>query len=334
MPSADRLIALALCGTVGAAVLPARAPALHDQQRYLMGTMFRIVVYDESAAAAERAASAALAEIARLDRVMSHYKVDSELSRLNREASSEAVTVDPSLYQVVEESLAYSRLSGGRFDVTIGRLLRTWKEADAAGRAPSTREIEEAARCIGYQHVEIVPPDRMRFRSDCLELDLGGIGKGYAVERALAVMRAQGIRDAMVNAGGSTVGAIGAPPGERGWPILIGAPVSGSRMLLLRDESLSTSQQDLTPPMFGRGRFGEIIDTATRSPLLDSTSISVVAKSATASDALSTTLLLMPVDEGQALLEQLPGVSALWISPAGELRATYRASELQVAHHR
>jgi FAD:protein FMN transferase len=334
MPSADRVIALALCGTVGAAVLSAGAPALHEQQRFVMGTMFRVVVYDESPAAAGRAVGAALAEIVRLDAVMSHYKADSELSRLNREAAAGAVAVDPSLYQVVEESLAYSRLSGGRFDVTIGRLLRTWKDAHAAGRSPSASEIEEAAHCVGYQHVELMPPDRVRFGTGCLELDLGAIGKGYAVERALTVMRAHGIRDAMVNAGGSTIGAIGAPPGERGWPVLIGASVSGSRTVLLRDESLSTSQQSLTSPIAGRVRFGEIMDTETRAPLLDNVSVSVVARSATDADALSTTLLLMSIEEGRALLEQLPAVSAFWISPAGELRAVRRASQLELARQR
>jgi FAD:protein FMN transferase len=333
MPSADRLIALVLCGTLGAAILSAREPALHEQQRYVMGTMFRVVAYGERMAA-ERGIDAALAEIVRLDEVMSHYRADSELSRLNREAASGAVAVDPGLYEIVGQSLSYSRLSGGRFDVTIGRLLRTWREAHAAGRTPSAAEIEDAARCVGSQHVEMVPPDRIRFGSDCLELDLGGIGKGYAVERALAVMRAYGIRDGMVNAGGSTIGAIGAPPGERGWPVQIGAPVSGSRTLLLRDESLSTSQQGLTPPIFGRARFGEIMDPERRGPLLDSTSISVVAKSATASDALSTTLLLMSIEEGRSLLERLPDVSALWMSPAGELRAGFRASQLQLARHR
>jgi FAD:protein FMN transferase len=334
MPSADRLIVFALCGTLGAAVLPAREPAPGERQRYVMGTMFRVVAYAESAAAAERAIDAALAEIVRVDEVMSHYKAGSDLSRLNREAASGPVAVDPSLYEVVEESLAYSRLSDGRFDVTIGRLLRTWKDAHAAGRSPSASEIEEAARCVGHQHVELVPPDRIRFGSGCLELDLGAIGKGYAVERALAVMRARGVRDAMVNAGGSTIGASGAPPGERGWPVRIGAAVSGSRTVLLRDESLSTSQQGLTPPMAGRVRFGEIIDTETRAPLLDTTAVSVVARSATDADALSTTLLLMSIEEGRALLEQFPAVSALWISPAGELRAVHGASQLELARHR
>lgn len=314
-----------------AALLPAETLSPVQRQRYCMGTMFNIIVYHPSAAQAARAIERAMTEIVRLDGVMSHYKADSDLSRLNREGRAGFVAVEPSLYEVIEESLVFSRRSGGTFDVTIAPLLRIWKEAHAAGRTPSAGEISEAARCVGYELIETAVPDRVRFRSDCLELDLGGIGKGYAVDRALAVLRSEGVRHAMVNAGGSTIAASGAPPGKRGWPIQLGAAVSGSTTLLLRDRSISTSQQNLVSAVLEAAGSGEIIDPHSGAPTPQRTAISVVTATATASDALATTLVMLPMEEGTKLLEQFADVSALWISPAGMLQRAYRASGLQLA---
>jgi thiamine biosynthesis lipoprotein len=319
---------------LAAAAIRAETLSPVQRQRYSMGTMFNIIVYHPSVAAAERAVDEAMAEIVRLDEVMSHYSQQSELSRLNREGRRGFVTVEPSLYDVVEQSIAFSRRSGGRFDVTIAPLLRVWKDAFAAGRTPSAREVANARRCVGYQHIEARPPNQIRFHSDCMELDLGGIGKGYAVDRALEVLGSAGVRHAVVNAGGSTIGAIGAPPGFDGWPIDLGASVSGHTTMLLRDGAISTSQQHLRRLPFGPGEFGEIIDPQRKAPAESETMVSVMTASATSADALSTTLLLLPVREGKKMLAQFTSVSALWISPAGELQDSYFPSRLTLANLR
>ena len=315
-----------------AGAISAQTPAQVQRQHYAMGTMFAIVVCHASAAAAERAALAALDEVVRLDGVLSHYKEQSDLSRLNREGRRGFVAVEPGLYEVVERSLDVSRRSGGRFDVTIAPLLRVWRAAFEAGREPSAEEVARARRCVGYQHVEIEPPDRIRFRSDCLELDLGGIGKGYAVDRAIGVLRAAGVRDAVVNAGGSTIGAMGTRPGGDGWPVGLGGDEAGQRVLWLRDEAVSTSQQHVRRLPFGPGAFGEIIDPRRAAPLPHEDVVSVIAPSATTADALSTTLLLMPAQDGKAVLAQFPRAAALWMTPAGRVADTFRSSRLRLAH--
>ena len=299
-----------------------------------MGTMFNIIVYHDSAAAAERAVDEAMAEIVRLDAVMSHYKQQSELSRLNREGRRGFVAVEPSLYEVLEVSVEFSRKSGGRFDVTIAPLLRVWKDAYAAGRRPSAQEIAEVRRCVGYQHIEMKPPNEIRFRSDCLELDLGGIGKGYAVDKALAVLESAGIRHAVVNAGGSTIGAIGAPPGLDGWPIDLGTesrPTQDHAASRWRGLDVAAAP---AAAAVRAGAFGEIIDTRREAPIARETMVSVMTPSAARADALSTTLLLLPVQAGKRLLAQFSPVSALWISPAGELQDSYRPSRLRLADPR
>jgi thiamine biosynthesis lipoprotein len=261
-------------------------------QRYCMGTMFDIVAYHSSRLEAERAIDQAMEEIIRLDQVMSHFKADSDLSKLNREARTGFVKVDPSLYEVIDESIRVSRRSAGKFDVTIAPLLKVWKDAHADGRSPSDSEISDARRCVGYERIELDAPDRIRFHSDCLEIELGGIGKGYAVDRAIAVLKSAGIRHAVVNAGSSSIASIGSPPGGKGWPVRLGASASGKE-LLLRDASLSTSEQN-----------GEIIDPHTAAPTSSQVTVTVMASSAALADALSTTLLMMSIDEGAKLLDQ------------------------------
>ena len=324
------VVAVALLG-LGAHGLRAESPAPRQQARYSMGTMFEVTAYHADGVAADRAMDAALREVARLDRILSHYKPESDLSRLNREGAEGFVAVDPSLREVVEQAIAIARQSGGRFDPTIAPLLELWQTAFNEGRVPSPDERERAGRCVGYQNVEILPPDRIRFRSACTELNLGGIGKGYAVERALRILAEHGVRHALVNAGGSTIGAIGRPPGAQGWPVRLQAPLDGHEVLLLRDTSISTSRQQLAPLAFASGSFGEIIDPAMRAPARDTVAVSVVSPSATASDALATALLLMEVEDGRRLLDRFAGASALWMHAGGTLQATHGASALRTS---
>jgi FAD:protein FMN transferase len=296
--------------------------AVHQQQ-YAMGTMFDIVVHHPSEPEARTAVEKAMAEIVYLDQVMSDYKADSDLSQLVREARDHVVTVEPSLYEVISESIGFSRRSGGKFDVTIAPLLRTWKQAQADGRRPSAAAISAARRCVGYENIELVPPRGIRFRSGCLEIDLGGIGKGYAVDRAIAVLAGAGIRQAIVNAGSSSIAGIGAPPGSKGWPVVIGGHASKGNTILLENTSISTSIQTFVPLAFDGGTFAQIIDPASAAPATSRLSISVIAPRATVSDALSTTLLMMSEQDGSRLLAEYSGVSAYWVSPDGRIQASY-----------
>jgi thiamine biosynthesis lipoprotein len=299
-----------------------RLAAVHQQQ-YAMGTMFDIVVYHESEADARQAIRKAMAEIVRLDQVLSDFKPDSDLSKLVREARRNLVTVEPSLYEVIAESVAFSRRSGGKFDVTIVPLLRAWKDALAAGRRPGADAITAARECVGYENIELVPPRGIRFRSDCLEIDLGGIGKGYAVDRAMAVLTAAGIRHALVNAGSSSIAGIGAPPGSKGWPVVIGGGGPTGTTIVLENSSLSTSIQTFVPFAFDSGGFAHIIDPASAAPAPSRLAISVVAPRATVSDALSTTLLMMSPQDCGGLLAEYSGVSAYWVSANGKVQASY-----------
>lgn len=311
----------------------AASPAVAHQQRYSMGTMFDIVAYHEPVADARRAMAAALDEVVRLDKVLSHYRADSDLAALERHGTRGFVAVHPDLFAVLRESAEFSRLSAGAFDVTIGSLLKVWREARADGRRPSEAQLREARRCAGYQRIALEPPDRVQLLSSCLSLDFGGIGKGYAVDRAMAVLAAAGISHALVNAGGSSIAASGNPPGQVGWPVRLGA-ASNVRTLLLRDSSISTSQQGGLALALEAMPVGEILDPGTGEPARAGVSVSVVAPRATVSDALSTTLLLLPDGRGPDILARFPGASAFWISDAGEITTTYQSGPLLLADGR
>lgn len=279
-----------------------------------MGTVFEVVTYRTNPVEASQAMDHAFQEIDRLEEAMSIYKPASELSRLNRSAHLQAQTVSVDLYHVIEESLRYSEISEGAFDVTAGPLAERWKAVGRGEQPPSPAEAEELRCGVSYRQLELIPPDRIRFHSPRVAVDLGAIGKGYAVDRAAAVLRSCGIECALINAGGSTFYAVGCPPGQSGWLVHLCDPSAQlDPHVLVKDNSVSTSQQ--TPPsLLGLPSFGHIIDVAAGEPLQSATAVSVVAESATASDALSTALLLMGYTKGGDMVKRLANVAAVWIA--------------------
>lgn len=287
------------------------------QRKYVMGTVFDIVAYGNSPERASAAIEKAFAEIARLDEVMSNFKPESDLSRLNRSAHFHVENVVPDLYRVVAESLPYSRMSAGKFDITVGPLSDLWKAALRGGPIPSASQLAKVEPCVGYTKIRMVPPSGIEFLSPCLQIDLGAIGKGYAVDRAVEILKAQGIRCALVNAGGSTIYGMGAPPGQAGWAVTlrdpshrVGAEVS------LHNNGVSTSEQT-APSLLESKRAGHIVDPRTGLPVDTRFAVSVLAENATAADALSTTLLLVGPEEGRRVVAKTSRTAAIWIAPEG-----------------
>jgi len=284
------------------------------KKKYIMGTVFEIAAYDRSSEHASQAIEKAFQEIVRLDDLMSNYKSDSALSHLNRSAHFHAERVPSDLYAVIDQAVQFSRLSEGKFDISIAPLVNLWKAALRGEGTPSLAQQEDVRGCVGYEKIELTPPDRISFRSSCLQLDLGAIGKGYAVDRAAEVLHSLGIRDALINAGGSTILAMGSPPDQTAWLVHLRDPSNKiDPQVMLKDGSVSTSEQ--TPPgLLGNDSAGHIIDPNTGMPLKTVFAVSAVSRTATVSDALSTTLLLLGPTKGKALVKSMVDVSAIWIS--------------------
>src|SRR5262249_62069131 len=154
-----------------------------------MRAPYGLRVYGKDAPALPAAVTAALDEVDRIDRLMSHYKPESPLSRLNREAARGPVTVDPELFDFLSECLRYSRESDGAFDVTVGPLMKVWGFFEGDGHVPAAPELAAARAAVGFEHVILDAKARtVRFDRPGVELDLGGVAKGYAVDRAVAVL--------------------------------------------------------------------------------------------------------------------------------------------------
>jgi thiamine biosynthesis lipoprotein len=284
------------------------------KKKYIMGTVFEIAAYDQSSEHASNAIERAFQEIVRLDDLMSNYKPDSALSNLNRSAHFHAEKVPSDLYRVIDQAILFSRLSDGKFDISIAPLVNLWKAALRGEGTPSRAQQEDARSCVGYEKIELSPPDWISFRSSCLQLDLGAIGKGYAVDRAAEVLHSLGIRDALINAGGSTIFAMGTPPDQTAWLVHLRDPSNKiDPQVMLKDGSVSTSEQT-APSLLGNDLAGHIIDPDTGMPLKTVFTVSAVSRTATVSDALSTALVLLGPTKGKELIKSMADVSAIWIS--------------------
>ena len=284
-----------------------------------MACAYAIVAYGEDAGALPPILGAAFDEVDRIDRLMSHYKPESPLSRLNRDAAAGPVVVTPELFDFIAECLRYSRESDGAFDITVGPLMKTWGFFRGGGHLPSAPEIEDVRGRIGYAHVVLDARARtIRFDRPGIELDLGGIAKGYAVDRVVELLRREHVAAALVSAGGSTIFALGAPPGREAWDVDIQDPVDTGRVALtvhLKDRALSVS--GTSEKSFERDGivYSHIMDPRTGRPVQGVLSVAVLAATGTAGDALDDALFVQGVERSRAYLRRLPATEAIFFLP-------------------
>lgn len=298
------------------------------KKKYIMGTVFEIAAYGETSEQASAATDKAFQEIVHIDDLMSNYKPESALSNLNRSAHFHTVRIPPDLYRVIEHALELSKLSDGRFDITVAPLVNLWKAALVGDSMPSPAQQQEAQACVGYKNIELVSPDQILFHSSCLQLDLGAVGKGYAVDCAAEILRSLRIQNAFINAGGSTILAMGSPPGQPGWLVHLRDPSHKvDPYVVLKNGSVSTSEQT-SRSLLGRDSPGHIIDPVTGRPLDSQFAVSVITPTGTMSDGLSTTLLLVGPELGKVLINRTSDVSAIWLSPKAEIETATNGPQI------
>jgi thiamine biosynthesis lipoprotein len=286
-----------------------------------MACAYAIVAYGDDGGALPRIVEAAFDEVDRIDRLMSHYKPDSPLSRLNRDAAAGAVVVEPELFDFIADCLRYSRESDGAFDVTVGPLMKAWGFFRGGGRIPSAEELADVRDRIGYTHLVLEAKTRtIRFDRPGVELDLGGIAKGYAVDRAVDVLRRAHVTAALVSAGGSTIFALGAPPGRQAWDVDIQDPIDAGRVALtvhLKDRALSVSGR--AEKSFERDGvvYSHIMDPRTARPVQGMLSVAVLTATGTAGDALDDAFFVEGIERSRSALERRPGTEAIFFLPEG-----------------
>jgi thiamine biosynthesis lipoprotein len=280
-----------------------------------MGTMFKIILYAPDEAEAGRAAKAAFERIAALDAMMSDYRPASELMQLCRKAGGGPVHVSEPLFYVLARAQEVSRLSGGAFDVTVGPVVRLWRRARKTEQLPDPQKLAQARALLGYQNIRLDNQNHtVQLLKPGMQLDLGGIAKGYAADEGLRVLQQHGITRALVAAGGDI--AVSGPPSDAaGWKIGI-APLEDpnakpSRYLLLHDAAVSTSGDAEQYVEVGGKRYSHIVDPRTGMGLVGRQSVTVVARHGIMADSLTKVVCVLGPERGLAIIENLPDVAAL-----------------------
>ena len=271
-----------------------------------MGTMFRIALYAADERTAGRASKAAFEYVARLDGIMSDYRATSELSLLCQKAGNGPVKVSADLFSILSISQAFAARTGGAFDVTAGPIIQLWRRARRTGEVPDREKLARALALTGYHKLHLGPATQeVQLDRPGMQLDLGGIAKGYAADRALALLGAYGIRSALVAAGGDiVVGA--APPGEKGWRVRIlslSPDKSAGEFLLVHDAAVSTSGDAEQFVEIEGVRYSHIVDPRTGLAGTGRSSVTVVAPDGTTADAAATAVSVLGPADGLKFIE-------------------------------
>jgi thiamine biosynthesis lipoprotein len=285
-------------------------------EHFAMNTRFEILAYGPDEDIVGRVARIAFADVDRLEDSFSYFLEDSELGHVNREAARGEVAIGVDLAAILEAARILCESTGGVFDPTVGPLMKCWSFHDGMGRMPSPEALDDARRRVGFRHVRLDAARRtVHFALPGVELDLGAIGKGYAVDLAVARLRSfRVVPAAIVHGGASTVYALGAPPGEAGWPVRLRSPVDGAPdygSLVLHDRALSGSARAESTFVAGGRRYGHLLDPRTGEPARGLEASWALAPTATESDALSTAFFVFTPAETRAYCDANPEVGAI-----------------------
>lgn len=298
--------------------VPAQAEWLQGEQA-IMGTRCVVELWSTDRSRGQAAIDAVFTEFRRIDALMSTYKPESELSRVNATAATAPVRVSRELYDLLATSIEYSELTGGAFDVTYASVGYLY---DYRARVhPGAEAIAAALPGIDYRHIELDPKmHSVRFRQPGVRIDLGGIAKGHAVDRGIAVLQALGIDRAMVNAGGDTR-IIGDRVG-RPWVVGIRHPDDEHKVVLripLTDTAMSTSGDYERYFEEDGVRYHHILDPRTGRSAAKLRSVTIIAATATRTDALTKSVFVMGAEDGIRFIDTLGDVDAIAVTPEGKV---------------
>lgn len=307
--------ALMFGGLLGCRSVSGRVPlSRFEFQQPHMGTLFTVTLYATNEVAARAAAEAAFAKVAALNQVMTDYDPESELMRLCRQPVGQPVRVSAELFDILAESRRIAELSDGAFDPTIGPVVRLWRRARRTEVLPTPEQIAHARESVGWQKFTLdAKQQTVTLLATNMQLDLGGIGKGYAADAALKVLRERGILCALVAASGDiAVGDV--PPGQPGWHVSIGTPFQREgkeRTLLLKNAAVSTAGDSEQFVIINGIRYSHIVDPRTGVGLTNRCQVSVIAPHGLQTDGFDTAVSILGAEKGRRLIESQPKLSAI-----------------------
>ena len=311
------LLAFLMMASPTSVAWPLEEPLRRYQSgRRCMGTSFEIVLYASTESTAKLGFQNAFDRVEQLDRALSGFDPQSELSRVNRSAASRRpIEISSDLSGLLQRSLWINQRSGGAFDVTVGPLVRLWRRARRHNELPPPDRLARALDSVGHRFLKLDPEhDTLELLRDDVQLDLGAIGKGYAADQALKTLRALGIPQALVNAGGDI--ALGdPPPGRSGWQVGLAPAERGgppTRLLSLHSSGVATSGDTWKFVEIGGTRYSHIIDPRNGMGLTDRSEVTVIASDCTLADGLASAVSVLGPQNGMCLIDAIPNAEA-WI---------------------
>ncbi|MFC1737800.1 FAD:protein FMN transferase [Planctomycetota bacterium] len=303
---------------------------LNSGRRRIMGTFASVTAVAENTNAAKKCIQAAFRQFEDIENLLSYHKADSELSNINHNAYPGPLKLSQTAFDVIERAVVFSELTGGAFDVTVAPLVDLWQSAADANAVPGDAELADARSKVGYEKLILdVNENTIRFAEEGMKIDLGGIAKGYAIDKAVEAMKNAGAVGAMVDIGGD-IRVFGRPPkGKKYWHIGVQDPrdaenylLDGSYMLVLRlqNSAVATSGDYRRFALIKGQKHSHIIDTQTGQTSSRLSSVTVITENAVKADALATAVSVLGAEKGIALIEKIPQAEAILLSAHPEYK--------------
>ncbi|MBI5327846.1 MAG: FAD:protein FMN transferase [Deltaproteobacteria bacterium] len=310
--------------TITAIAIYNKKPSEIKYTRTLMGTIIEITLVGDDEVRLNRAAEAAFDEIKRFENIMSYYKKDSDVDRINASAGKKAAAISNETLEVIETSLNVSRITNGAFDITMGVLGKVWhftKDDKGELTTPSTKEVKRLLPLIDFHSIIVDKKNStVKLAKQGMKINLGGIAKGYIIGRAAEVLKKLGIKRGIIHAGGDM--AMFNEPASAPWLIGIQDPRNKDKIIgavKVSNKAVSTSGDYERFFIKDGKRYHHIMDPATGFPANKSMAVTIVADDPTTADALSTAVFIMGPDKGMKLIQELPVVEGLIIGADGKV---------------
>ena len=288
----------------------------------IMGSRFEITVVANDEAEAEKYINLAVSEIGRIEKLISSWDPDSQTSEINRNAGIKAVQVDPELFGLIKRSMKISEITDGAFDITYASMDKIWKFDGSMEKMPSKENIAASVSKVGYENIILDEDNSTVFlKSNGMKIGFGAIGKGYAADKAKALLIEKGVKGGIINASGD-MNTWGKKPDGKDWMVAITNPMNKEKafaLLPLKQGAVVTSGDYEKFVEFNGTRYSHIINPKTGYPATGIISVSVFAPKAELADALATSVFVMGIEIGLNRINQLPEVECIIIDENGKV---------------
>lgn len=295
----------------------------------LMGTIVEIILIGDNQKKAEKSALQAFQEIRRIEQLMSPTIEKSEVFHINQSTGKKWVRVSPETFYVIKKSIEISNQSDGGFDITVGPLIKLWQKAREKEHPPSNEDLERSLDLVGFRNIMISPDGKIFLKKDGMSIDLGGIAKGYAVDRAFDILRGLGFRNLIVNAGGDL--KVGGMKFGKPWSIGIQDPRDQGKIIAkikLKKGAIATSGDYEKYFMYQGKRYHHIINPKDGLPAWGCQSVTVLCEEGILADAMATAVFVLGPEKGFSLCQRTKGIDCLIIDWEGKRIITQALKEI------